>query len=48
MVGFKAFEATQAILTGLARMHRLKKKQMVIEARDEGLTAAALFDSLAA
>jgi transposase-like protein len=26
MVGFKAFEATQATLTGLERMHRLKKK----------------------
>ena len=47
-VGFEAFEATQATLTDIARMHRLKKKQMVIEARDEGLTAAALFDSLAA
>ena len=48
MVGFKAFEATQATLTGIERMHRLKKKHMVIEARDEDLTAAALFDSLAA
>ena len=48
MLGFKAFEATQATLTGIERMHRLKKKQMVIEARDEGLTAAELFDSLAA
>src|SRR5262245_34916605 len=48
MLGFKAFEATQATLTGIERMHRLKKKQLVIEARDEGLTAAELFDSLAA
>ena len=48
MLGFKAFEATQAALTGLERMHRPKKKQMVIEARDEGLTAAELFDPLAA
>ena len=48
MLGFKAFEATQATLTGIERMHRLKKKQMVIEARDEGLTAAELFYSLAA
>ena len=48
MVGCKAFEATQATLTGIERMHRLKKKQTVIEARDEGLTAAALFDALAA
>jgi transposase-like protein len=43
MLGCKAFEATQATLTGIERMHRLKKKQMVIEARDEGLTAAELF-----
>jgi hypothetical protein len=29
-------------------MHMIKKKQMVLEARDEGLTAAELFYSLAA
>ena len=48
MVGFKAFEATQTTLTGIELMHMIKKKQMVIEARDEGLTAAELFYSLAA
>jgi len=48
MLGFKAFEATQATLTGLELMHMIKKKQMVIEVRDEGLTAAELFYSLAA
>src|SRR5262245_41441822 len=48
MVGFKAFEATQATRTGIERMHMIKKKQMVIEARDEGFTAAELFSSLAA
>src|SRR5438105_10933315 len=48
MLGFKAFEATQATLTGIELMHMIKKKQMVIEARDEGLTAAELFYSLAA
>jgi transposase-like protein len=48
MVGFKAFEATQATLTGIERMHMIKKKPMVIEARDEGLTAAELFYALAA
>jgi putative transposase len=48
MLGFKAFEATQATLTGIELMHMIKKKQMVIEARDKGLTAAELFDSLAA
>ncbi len=29
-------------------MHMIKKRQMVVEARDEGLTAAELFYSLAA
>jgi putative transposase len=48
MVGCKAFEATQATRTGIELTHMIKKKQMVIEARDEGLTAAELFDSLAA
>jgi len=48
MVGFKAFEATQATLTGIELMHMIKKKQMVIEARDKGLTAAELFYALAA
>ena len=48
MLGFKAFEATQATLTGIELMHMIKKKQMVIEVRDEGLTAAELFYSLAA
>ena len=48
MLGFKAFEATQATLTGIELMHMIEKKQMVIEARDEGLTAAELFYSLAA
>jgi hypothetical protein len=48
MLGFKAFEATQVTLTGIELMHMIKKKQMVIKARDEGLTAAELFYSLAA
>jgi len=38
----------QATLTGIELMHMIKKKPMVIEARDEGLTAAELFDALAA
>ena len=29
-------------------MHRRKKRQLVVEAGDEGRTAAALFDALAA
>jgi transposase-like protein len=48
MLRFKAFEAAQSTLTGIELMHRIKKKQMVLEARDEGLTAAELFYSLAA
>ena len=48
LLGFKAFEATQDTLTDIELMHMIKKKQMVIEARDEGLTAAELFYSLAA
>ena len=30
------------------RVHRIKKKQMIVEAGDEGLTAAELFYALAA
>ena len=48
MLGFKAFEAAQSTLTGIERMPMIKKKPMVLEARDEGLTAAELFSSLAA
>jgi len=48
MRGFKAFEAAQSTLTGIELMHMIKKKQMVLEARDEGLTAAELFSFLAA
>jgi putative transposase len=48
MLGFKAFDAAQGTLTGIELMYMIKKKQMVLEAGDEGLTAAALFSSLAA
>jgi len=48
MLGFKAFDAAQATLVGIELMHMIKKKQMVLEAGDEGLTAAELFYSLAA
>jgi transposase-like protein len=44
----KSFEAAQDTLVGIELMHRIRKKQMVLEARDEGLTAAELFYSLAA
>jgi transposase-like protein len=48
MLGFKSFEAAQDTLVGIELMHIIKKRQMVVEAGEEGLTAAALFYSLAA
>jgi putative transposase len=48
MLGFKSFEAAQDTLVGIELMHMIRKKQMVLEAGDEGLTAAELFYSLAA
>jgi putative transposase len=48
MLGFKSFAAAQDILVGIELMHMIKKRQMVVQEGDEGLTAAALFYSLAA
>ena len=48
MLGFKAFETAQNTLVGIELMHMIKKKQLVVEEGDEGLTAAELFYSLAA
>ena len=48
MLGFKAFDAAQDTLVGIELMHMLKKRQLIVEARDEGLTAAEQFYSLAA
>ena len=48
MLGFKSFDATQGTLAGIELMHMIKKKQLVVEAGVEGLTAAELFYSLAA
>jgi transposase-like protein len=48
MWGFKAFDAGQCTVAGVELMHMIKKRQMVVEAGDEGLTAAELFYSLAA
>jgi hypothetical protein len=48
MLGFKAFEAAQDTLVGIELMHMIKKKQLMVETGDEGLTAAELFYSLAA
>ena len=48
VLGFKSFEAAQDTLVGIELMHMIKKRQMVVEAGDEGLTAAELFYSLVA
>jgi len=48
MLGFKAFDAAQATLVGIELMHMIKKRQIVVEAGAEGLTAAEQFYSLAA
>lgn len=48
MLGFQSFEAAQDTLAGIELMHRIKKRQMVVEAGGEVLTAAELCYSLAA
>jgi hypothetical protein len=48
MLGFKSFAAAQDTLVGIELMHMLKKRQLVVEAGDEGLTAAEQFYALAA
>jgi putative transposase len=48
MLGFKAFEAAQRTLVGIELMHMIKKKQRILEAGEEGLSAADQFYSLAA
>ncbi len=48
MLGFKSFNAAQGTLAGIELMHMIKKKQLVVEAGDEGRTAAELFYALAA
>ena len=48
MLGFKAFETAQSTLVGIELMHRIKKRQMVVEAGNEGLTATAPFYARAA
>jgi putative transposase len=48
MLGCKSFDAAQGTLVGIELMHMIKKKQLVVEAGDEGLTAAEQFDALAA
>src|SRR6201982_3498181 len=48
MLGLQAFGAAQGTLVGIELMHMIRKKQMVVEAGEEGLTAAEQFYSLAA
>ena len=48
MLGFKSFDAAQDTLVGIELMHMIKKRQMVVEAGEEGRTTAELFYSLAA
>src|SRR5213592_2884799 len=48
MLGFKAFATAQDTLVGIELMHMIKKRQMVMQEGDEGLTAAEQFYSLAA
>jgi putative transposase len=48
MLGFKAFDAAQGTLIGIELMHMTRKRQMIMKAGEEGLTAAELFCSLAA
>ena len=48
MLGFKSFDAAQDTLVGIELMHMIKKRQLMVEAGNEGLTAAEQFYSLAA
>jgi transposase-like protein len=48
MLGFKSFEAAQSTLAGVELMHMLKKRQLMVDAGDEGLTVAEQFYALAA
>ncbi len=47
MLGFKAFDAVQATLTGIEFLHMLRKGQLE-GGREDGLTAAEQFYALAA
>jgi len=48
MLGFKSFAAAQDTLVGIELMHMIRKRQLVVEEGNEGLTTAELFYSLAA
>jgi putative transposase len=47
LLGFKSFEAAQCTLAGIELMHMLKKKQLVVKAGEQSLTAAEQFYALA-
>ena len=47
MLGFQSFDAAPCTLAGVELMHMIKKRQMVVEVGDEGLTAAEPFYALA-
>jgi putative transposase len=47
MWGCTSFDAAQGTLAGIELMHMIQKRQMVVEAEDEGLTAAEQFYALA-
>ena len=48
MLGFKSFAAAQDTLVGIELMHMIKKRQLVVEEGDKGLTTAEQFYALAA
>jgi putative transposase len=48
MLGFKSFQAAQCTIAGVELMHMLKKRQRIIEAGEENLTAVEQFYALAA
>ena len=47
MLGFKSFAEAQCTLIGVELMHMIKKRQQMVEAGDEGHTAAEQFYTLA-
>ena len=48
LLGFNAFAAAQSTLTGIELMRMIKKRQLVVQEGNEGLTAAEQFYALAA
>jgi hypothetical protein len=47
MLGFKSFEAAHDTLVEIELMHMMKKRQLMVEAGAEGLSAAEQFYALA-